>query len=95
MCFVLFCFFNLSNVAEGTNPHIAGSLRLVFRYHGGGEESAQLQTLTSDTLCMKLKKEDLKLGLYVKRKPAPLHVYPTKGFLPLLLFFQVKKKKSI
>lgn len=50
--------------------------------------------LTSDTLCKKLKKGDLKLGLYVKRKPAPMHVYPTKGFLPLLLFFQVKRKKK-
>lgn len=50
--------------------------------------------LTSDTLCKNLKKGDLKLGLYVKRKPAPMHVYPTKGFLPLLLFFQVKRKKK-
>lgn len=87
-------FFNLSSVAEGTNPHIAGSLRLPFRYHGGGEGSAQLQTLTSDTLCKKLKKGDLKLGFYIKRKPAPMHIYPTKGFLPLLLFFQVKGKKK-
>lgn len=87
-------FFNLSSVAEGTNPHIAGSLRLVFGYHGGGEGSAQLQTLTSDTLCKKLKKEDLKLGLYVKHKPLPIHVYATKGILPLLLFFQVKGEKK-
>lgn len=89
-----FFFFNLSSVAEGTNPHIAGSLRLVFRYHGGGEGSAQLQTLTCDTLCKKLKEENLKLGLYVKCKPVPIHVYPTKGFLPLLLLLQVRRKKK-
>lgn len=74
---------------------MVGSLR----YHGlfwGGEGSggAQLQILTSDTFGKKLKREDLNLGLYVKFKPAPIHVYPTKGFSPLFLFLHKNKNKT-